>query len=168
MEELNRRRTVVFVHPGELPAQLAPGIAPHVADFLLDTTRAAINIARSGWLERYPDIRFILAHSGGFLPFASQRIARSVSPDGGDELGLQRLRKFYFDTALSSSPYALPSLLAFADADHITFGSDWPYAPVARSVAFTDRLTAYPLTETQRYSIERGTAERLFPRFVKG
>ncbi|OYX74835.1 MAG: amidohydrolase [Rhizobiales bacterium 32-66-11] len=164
MEELNRRKAVVFVHPGELPAEPVPGIPPHVADFLLDTTRAAINIAKSGWLERYPDVRFILSHAGGFLPFASQRIARSVSPDGTDEPGLARLRKFYFDTALASSPYALPSLLAFTDVSHITFGSDWPYAPLARSVAFTERLGQYPLNASQRYAIYRGTAERLFPR----
>jgi predicted TIM-barrel fold metal-dependent hydrolase len=75
-------------------------------------------------LERYPDIRLILSHAGGFLPFASQRIARSVSPDGTDEPGLARLRKFHLDTALASSPYALPSLLAFTDVSHITFGSD--------------------------------------------
>jgi hypothetical protein len=38
---------------------------------------------------------------------------------------------FYFDTALSSSAAALPSLLAFAKPGHVTFGSDWPFAPVA-------------------------------------
>jgi len=38
------------------------------------------------------------------------------------------MRKFYFDTALTASPNALPSLLAFADPHRITYGSDFPYA----------------------------------------
>ena len=45
-------------------------------------------------------------------------------------------RKFYWDTALSASPAALPSLLAVADHSHITYGSDWPFAPEA-AVKFT-------------------------------
>ncbi|EIP84754.1 hypothetical protein A33K_18609 [Burkholderia humptydooensis MSMB43] len=144
------------------------GIPPYVADFLLDTTRAAINIAKAGWLERFPDVKFVLSHAGGFVPYAAQRIARVVSPDNSNEGGLARLRRFYFDTALSSSPYALPALLAFADPSRITFGSDWPYANKDRSVDFTRMLEAFPLTDAQRQAIYRGNAERLFPRLAAG
>jgi hypothetical protein len=43
---------------------------------------------------------------------------------------------FYFDTALSSSAAALPTLLAFAKPGHIIFGSDWSFAPVAAGKLF--------------------------------
>lgn len=164
MAELNRRRAVVFVHPSALPAPPVPGIPPFAADFLLDTTRAAINMARAGWLERFPDLKIILSHAGGFVPFAAERIARACSPGGSTEDGIARLRRYWFDTALSSSPYALPSLLAFADPTHITFGSDWPYAPKERSLHFARLLGDYPLDEAQRRAIDRGNALRLFPR----
>ncbi|WP_321930524.1 MULTISPECIES: amidohydrolase family protein [Paraburkholderia] len=166
-DELDRRHAVVFIHPGDLPCSPVPGIPPYGADFLLDTTRAAINIAKAGWLERFPNVKIILSHAGGFVPFAAQRIARIVSPDGQNEGGLARLRRFYFDTALSSSPYALPSLLAFADPTHITFGSDWPYADKERSVEFTRLLEEYPLTDEQRHAIYHENAERLFPRLAR-
>lgn len=166
-EELNNRHAVVFVHPGDLPCEPVPGIPPFAADFLLDTTRAAINIARSGWLERFPNVKIILSHAGGFVPYAAERIARIVSPDGKNAGGLARLKRFYFDTALSSSPYALPALLAFADPSHITFGSDWPYANKERSVNFTRQLEAYPLSDAQREAIYRTNAEALFPRLAK-
>lgn len=165
MEELNRRKAVVFVHPSELPAPPVPGIPPFAADFLLDTTRAALNMAKAGWLERYADTRIILSHAGGFVPFAAERMARICSPDGSYEKGIERLRRFYFDTALSSSPYALPSLLAFADPTHVSFGSDWPYATKERSAHFTGLLDAYPLEAAQREAIDRGNALRMFPRF---
>jgi 6-methylsalicylate decarboxylase len=72
---------------------------------------------------------------------------------------------FYFDTALSSSPAALPSLLAFADPDHITFGSDWPFAPVAVGKIFADHLEGYPgLDAAALRAIDCDNALALFPR----
>jgi predicted TIM-barrel fold metal-dependent hydrolase len=75
------------------------------------------------------------------------------------------MKRFYFDTALSSTPVALPSLLAFADPTHITFGSDFPYVPASQRF-FTAALDAYPLDETLRHAINRGNAEKLFPRLA--
>jgi predicted TIM-barrel fold metal-dependent hydrolase len=162
MEELNRRAAVIFVHPSELNAPPPPDIPPFAADFLLDTTRAAIHMARAGWLERYPHVRIILSHAGGFVPYAAERIARTCSERGDTAHGIERLRRYYFDTALSSSAYALPSLLAFADPTHITFGSDWPYAPAERSQHFAQLLDAYPLTPGQRRAIDHDNALALF------
>ncbi|SEB09478.1 amidohydrolase family protein [Variovorax sp. YR216] len=164
MEELDRRKAVVFVHPSELPAPPVPGIPPFAADFLLDTTRAAINMARRGWLDRYPDLKIILSHGGGFIPYAAERIARICSPDGDQASGIERLRRFYFDTALSSSAYALPSLLAFADPGRISFGSDWPYAPKERSLHFARLLDGFEMPDATRAAINRGNMEKLFPR----
>ena len=167
MAELNARHAVVFVHPGALPAEPVPGIAPFVADFLLDTTRAAINLARVGTLERYPNLRIILSHAGGFVPFAAERMARACSDSGEDTAqGLARLKRYYFDLALSSSPYALPALLAFADPARITYGSDWPFAPADRSLHFARLLDEFPLTPEQRQAVHRGNAEGLFPRWL--
>lgn len=166
MEELNRRKAVIFVHPSELPAPPVPGLPPYAADFLLDTTRAALNMAKAGWLEKFSDVKIILSHAGGFLPYAAQRVSTIVSPDGTPVGGIKRLQRYYFDTALSSSPFALPALLAFADPTHITFGSDWPYAPKASALAFAQRLDAFPLDDAQRHAIARGNAEKLFPRLA--
>ncbi|MBB3178205.1 amidohydrolase family protein [Variovorax sp. Sphag1AA] len=166
MEELERRKTVVFVHPSELPAPAVPGIPPFAADFLLDTTRAGINMAKRGWLERYPDVKIILSHGGGFIPYAAERIARMCSADGDSARGIENLRRFYFDTALASSPYALPSLLAFADPSHIFFGSDWPYAPKERSLHFAGLLDKFELAADLRMKIDRGNAERVFRRLA--
>lgn len=166
LDELNRRHSVVFIHPNELPCVPVDGIPPYVADFLLDTTRAAINIAKAGWLERFPNVAFVLSHAGGFLPFAAQRVARAVSDGGADEIGIKRLQQFYFDTALASSPYALAALLAFADPHKIFFGSDWPHAPKQRSVNFTKLLEGYEMDDVTRRQIYRQNAQRMFPRFA--
>lgn len=164
-EELNRRKAVVFVHPSILPGlEPLPGVPTFVADFLLDTTRAAILLARSGTLDRYPDLKVILAHAGGFIPFAAYRVALAASPTGNPSDGLAQLKRFYFDTALSGSPTALPSLLAFAEPGRVTFGSDFPYAPAPVVASFTGMYEAFALDDAQRRSIDRGAAEQLFAR----
>lgn len=172
MAELDRREAVVFVHPNALPATPpVPGVPVFVADFLLDTTRAALNLIRHGVLRRYPRLKVILAHGGGFLPYASHRIA-SLTPFVEDEAVrradfLEACATFYYDTALTAGPHSLPSLLAFAGEGRLLYGSDWPYAREDNSEYFTAQLDAYPLDDAQRASVERGAAERLIPRLAR-
>lgn len=166
-DELQRRRTTVFVHPSVLPG-LAPvdGIPPFVADFLLDTTRAAINLCRTGTLQRCPDVPIILSHAGGMIPYGAYRFSAAASPTGNAAEGLELLQRFYFDTALSSSPSALPSLLSFARPGHVLFGSDWPYAPTPAVASFVGMYEKHMLSDEQRMSIDRSAAERLLPRLA--
>lgn len=165
---LDERAAVVFIHPADLPGPTVPGVLPFAADFLLDTTRAAYLLVRNGIRRRYPNIRFILSHAGGFVPYASHRMAVSIMSDTGRSPAdsLDDFAGFYFDTALSSSAAALPSLLAFAKPGHITFGSDFPFAPLAAGQLFAAGLDGYRgLEESVREEIDRLTALRLFPRF---
>lgn len=164
---LNDRAAVVFIHPADLPGPTVPGVAPFAADFLLDTTRAAYLLVRNGIRRRYPNVRFILSHAGGFVPYASHRMAVAITADTGRSPAdiLDDFSGFYFDTALSSSAAALPTLLAFAQPGHITFGSDWPFAPLAAGKLFAAGLETYPGLDTNaRNAIERTNALALFPR----
>lgn len=165
MAELNRRGTVLFEHPSAPPGPAIAGIPAYAADFLLDTARSAINLARQGCLERYPDLRIVLSHGGGFIPYAAERIAGHCASDGTIRSGLEVLRRFHYDTALCG-PSALPSLLAFADPQRITFGSDWPFAPAEATVPLAAALDAFPMEASTRQQLARGNAERLFPRLA--
>ena len=165
LAELSRRRAVVFVHPSTLPGGTAPGVPAFAADFLLDTTRAAYRLVQGGAVRRHPQLRIILAHAGGFLPYASHRLMAALLAEGGrSPAEIQSdLRSFWFDTALSGSPAALPSLLAFAKPGHVLFGSDWPYAPAPAVAYFTGQLDAYAaLDAAGRTAIDRENAAALF------
>jgi predicted TIM-barrel fold metal-dependent hydrolase len=167
---LDERAAVVFIHPADLPGPTVPGVAPFAVDFLLDTTRAAYLLVRNGIRGKYPNIRFILSHAGGFVPYASHRMALAIMADTGASPAdsLDDFSGFYFDTALSSSAAALPTLLAFAKPGHITFGSDWPFAPVVAGKLFAAGLETYPsLDNATRDAIDRTNALALFPRFGK-
>jgi aminocarboxymuconate-semialdehyde decarboxylase len=99
-------------------ATTAAGVAGPLVDYPFDTTRTAVQLVLNGIVDRYPRPRVILAQAGGFLPYASHRLAelaRVFRPDAADRADiLASFMRFYFDTALSSGPAALPSLKAFA------------------------------------------------------
>ena len=166
-QTLDERGAVVFVHPADLPAPAVENIPPFAADFLLDTTRAAYLLVRNGIVRRYPNIKFILSHAGGFVPYASHRIALTIAGDTGRSPldVLDDLRGFYFDTALSSSPAALPTLLAFAKPGHVMFGSDWPFAPKVAGQYFANGLDT-TVDPVMLEAISRTNAQRLFPRLA--
>jgi predicted TIM-barrel fold metal-dependent hydrolase len=173
LEFLHRRHAVVFVHPGELPAPAVPGIPTFAADFLLDTTRAAISLILSGAVEKYSGIKFLLAHAGGFAPYIAFRILLTML--NNRDLALSALaaltdakqsilRRFYYDLALSASPTTLPTLLEVADPRRITYGTDFPFAPSTAIGLLNAQYENYPMGPSLRAAIDRDNAEALFPR----
>ncbi len=131
---LDGRSTVVHVHPSLHPSSKSldlpwPGF---MIEYPFDTTRAAVNLLFSGALERFPNIRFILSHAGGTLPYLAWRL--SVAPMIDKRLKQRTreeifagLKTFWYDNALASGPQPMGALSRIAAADRIVFGSDWPF-----------------------------------------
>ena len=78
MEELNRRKAVVHVHPTAANCcrnlDYAQGVAPGSMEYGTDTTRAIMGVAFSGDAARFSGVRFIWSHAGGTVPFLAGRI----------------------------------------------------------------------------------------------
>ncbi|MFJ4618188.1 amidohydrolase family protein [Streptomyces sp. NPDC088812] len=168
--ELDARAAVVLVHPTAPPVAPVPGLPGPLVDFPYDTARTALHLALNGVPGRYPRIRMILPHAGGFLPYAAHRfaVAARFRPDSTPDGLLSDLRRFYFDTALSAGPAALPSLLAFAAPEHVLYGSDFPMLPEEWGTGFDSGLDEYPHWEPGRlHAVNRGNAELLVPRLVR-
>jgi 6-methylsalicylate decarboxylase len=163
--ELNRRRAVMLVHPMDLPGGGTPDVPPVFADYLLDTTRAAINLITSGTLRRHPGVAIVLAHAGGFLPYAASRIGTAAALMAGvDEATVRNgIRHFHYDLALAI-PSALPCLLDAADSDRILYGSDWSGVPapvVERGIRALDEAAV--IDDSTRQAVNRDNALRLLP-----
>lgn len=166
--ELDARGAVAFIHPTETELPMLKSAPAPIVDFPFDTTRTAVDMAMAGVLSRYPNMKVILSHAGGALPYLAHRVAAtaSVVSSLSPEAILAELRRFYFDIALSGSPTALPSLLAFADPGHILYGSDRPFAPNPTITYFDGYLDTHERSEGQSDAINRGNAEVLFPRLA--
>jgi predicted TIM-barrel fold metal-dependent hydrolase len=169
--ELNRRKAVVFVHPSVPPGSDVPKLIlpPSLIEFTFDTTRAAASLLFSGTLERYPDIRFILSHAGGTVPYLAWRISLGQWLPGISEKVPQGvityIRRLYYDTALSTSRYTLRSLQELIDISHILFGSDYPFLPEPAVAATISDFQSYDgFTKQDRGVIEWTNALSLFPR----
>jgi predicted TIM-barrel fold metal-dependent hydrolase len=133
-DELDRRGAYVFLHPTMPPHALPLSAHPvWLYEFPFDTTRALVDLIYSGTLERCPDVRLQVAHLGGTAPFLAHRLASlavrepqlATAAPAGARAYLSRL---YYDTGLSNNQVALASTLLVTDADHVVFGTDWPYA----------------------------------------
>lgn len=173
MDELNRRRAVAFVHP-QVPTT---GVAPQVdipvfaMDFTFDTTRAAFNLVWQGTVERYPNIRFILAHAGGTVPYLAWRFNLLWAPNSpaiqrAPKGAIHYLKQFYYDTALSANAHSLASLMQLVSADHVLFGSDFPFAPeLITTVSVANMRSTEMLDTNEKDLVFSENALRLFPRF---
>jgi predicted TIM-barrel fold metal-dependent hydrolase len=169
MEELNRRKAVVHVHPTAANCcrnlAYAPGVAPGSMEYGTDTTRAIMGITFSGDAARFPDIRFIWSHAGGTLPFLAARISGAAS-SAKDRLpnGLMpELKKFYYDLAGAANAGAIASLLQLVTPSQVLFGTDFPPGGTSRDVARA--ISELPFFSPQDLqAIYRDNAVALLPR----
>ncbi|WP_268258235.1 amidohydrolase family protein [Parafrankia elaeagni] len=172
LEALHARDAVVLVHPEALP-DLSPGsVPPFLVDEPTEITRAAVSLTMSGVLDHYPAIRWILAYGGGAFPYLAGRlIAGRGRGYGADPASVQAaVRRFSYDTAGPTSPYATPTLLAAtrsgagAGAGRILYGSDSHAIPPAAVADSLSQLRADPALDAgSRAAIARDNALRLFP-----
>jgi len=173
LEALNACDAVVFVHPALHPSSRNlklpwPGF---MMEYVFDTTRAAVNLVFGGAVERFPRVRFVLAHAGGLMPYFAWRL--SVSPMIDARLEqlppaqvYARFRRFWYDTALAPTAETFACLAGVALPEQIVFGSDWPFA---NTRVVGEALASYgtvPMEEAQRSAIDRGNALSLFPQFA--
>ena len=142
---------------------------PFVVEYVFDTTRAIVNLIYSGTLKRCPDIRLIVAHGGGTVPFLAQRIAMMEGHRGAKNVTdvLPTLQSLYYEIASTTSAFALRSLQELADPTHILWGSDLPFVYGARLQEEIDHWQHYDgFDAAGRAAIEQLNALRLFPRLA--
>ena len=167
LEELNRRKAVVYTHPATPAccAKIMPYISINAIEGPVDTTRTMISLIFQGGAAKYPDIQWIFSHSGGVTPFLLSRFQReeiekdrkNVLPNGL----MHELRKFYYDTAQGHHEGALKALLAIIPPSQVPYGTDYPFWD-GRKVS--NDLAKGGFSADERMAIDRDNALRLFPR----
>jgi len=130
---LQRHKSFVFIHPGTCAdARLAPFYLENLLGNPYETAVAASHLVMAGIPQRYPDIRFCLAHAGGAFPCLCGRLERGFLtrrmgvPVDEVEPPLQAARRFYADS-IAHGDAALRLAQDIFGKDHILYGSDWPF-----------------------------------------
>jgi predicted TIM-barrel fold metal-dependent hydrolase len=165
-EELNRRKAIIFIHsaPPVCCRSLQPGVIDSVVEYDFDIARAVVSYLKSDSFKRFQNIRFIFPHSGGTLPVLANRVSESLpekrSEQETSEL-MAEMKQLYFDVAHATYPAPLTALTKIVPVSQILFGSDYPIVPFPVSELPLDHF-GFPEGDLQ--AINRGNAERLFPR----
>jgi predicted TIM-barrel fold metal-dependent hydrolase len=167
LEELNRRKATVYVHPlvAGCCGRLSVGAFPAVIEVPHDTTRTVTSLLLSGSFAHQRDIKWLFSHAGGTIPFLAGRIEAfydragnvgNFAPDGIEA----ELRRLYYDTANATHPAAMAALMKLVPVSQITYGTDYPYFPLNQ----IDNLRQLNLPAGDLAAIASGNAARLVPR----
>ena len=171
--ELERRGTVVFVHPTASPDSAARAnlqLPDSLIDFTADTTRAIAKLHYSNTFARTPNVKYIFSHAGGTMPFLATRLSiidrMNVMPGAEErETADDTFRKLYWDTALSWRAPNLRMLRSVTGMGQVLFGSDYPY--LRRDMAVSCRReveTSAELAGDESRAVLADNALKLFPR----
>ena len=131
--ECDRRKACVFVHP-MIPAAAEPFgeyVLGPIVGFPFDTTLAVARLCYAGVFKQLPNIRWLVAHAGGAIPYLLERL------DSGwrdfaecraniDEPPSTYLKRLSYDT-VTFSPNNLRLLRDVVGTDHLAMGSDYPH-----------------------------------------
>lgn len=181
-EELNKRSAVVFIHPTDPVGKYDPKleIANSIIEAPFETTRTVANLIHTGTISRYGNIKYILSHGGGTIPYLAWKIAlikyasEEAKPSvprmiydwmikSSPESGLSDLHNMYYDTALATNQYTLPALLSFAGPSNIVFGSDLPFSEKVMPSTHKDLSKFQGFSEEQRNAVYFENCNKLFP-----
>jgi aminocarboxymuconate-semialdehyde decarboxylase len=131
--EANRMKLCIFLHP-MLAAHTNPFreyVLGPIVGFMFDTTLAVARMCYDGMFRDFPDIRWIIGHLGGSIPYLMERMDNGWRDfpecrEKIDELPSTYLKRLYYDT-VNFNPHMLMMVRDMIGADHMLLGSDYPH-----------------------------------------
>ncbi len=157
----------MFIHPHHVAGvdRLQNFYLSNLIGNPLDTTIAAANLIFSGVLEKFPNLKVILAHGGGQLPYIFGRLEHGyrVRPECKEAVAQSPrrfLNNFYFDI-ITHSREALSYLVSLVGTDNVLLGTDYPY-DMGNHQPVETVSTLSEITEKDRQKIMRENAISLF------
>ena len=162
-EEANRMKLCIFLHP-MIPANsdaFREYVLGPIVGFPFDTTLAVARLCYDGMFAELPDIRWIIGHLGGAVPYLMERMDNGFRDFADcrvkiDQLPSVYLKRLYYDT-VAFSPHTLKMVREMVGADHMVMGSDYPHllGSIDRAVSSIESLE---ISETEKQQMFSGTA----------
>lgn len=174
LDDTDYRKVLAAAEELGVPLILHPyyvGLRPGLEDFYLtnfignplESTISAARLILGGVLDDLPELRLVLMHGGGFLPYQVGRLdhGHRVRPEAKGCLHPPStyLDRFFFDT-ITHAREPLRFLIDMVGAGHVVFGTDFPFDMAGGSMS--SQLNGLDLTEDQRAMIAGKNASRLF------
>jgi aminocarboxymuconate-semialdehyde decarboxylase len=129
----------------------------------IDTTLTTAELVATGVFDRFPDLRIVLVHGGGFLPYQAARFDRDAK--GGEQdrrLPSEVVGSLYYDTVLLSAA-AVRFLYDYVGSQRVLVGSDFGAAPKERAgVQITAAVREASGDDDVTRAVLAGNAQSLF------
>lgn len=161
-----RLRAPIIIHPFFVlaPERFGKYFLTHLVALPAETTLAAASLYFSGVIDRHPELKIVLCHGGGYLPYQAGRLnrGREVREDIQKETKLMArdvVKWFYYDTILFE-PEILEFLVSEAGPDHVLLGSDCPFG--IGDAKPTEVVEKANISGEARSQILSGNAKKLF------
>ena len=136
------RRLIAYVHPdGVTDPWFQEYSLWNSVGQPLEEAKVMSSLIYEGVFDRWPDLRIVMAHGGGYLPHYYGRHDRNMAnrPETARNITgkpSDYLARFYYDTCVYV-PHILEELVDLVGAGQIVLGSDWPMGGID-PVAFVD------------------------------
>ncbi len=132
-EELNRRATVLYIHPSG-DGLNSPFVNPYNLRWIvgapMEDTVSIMHLIEAGIPQRYPNLKIVNSHLGGMIPMAFQRLDNiSKWEHPLPELPTITAKRMWYGSVGHAHPPALRAAVDSFGADRICLGSDYPYEP---------------------------------------
>lgn len=163
--ELNRRKTALFIHPigGGLGSQFieASKLVWPVGAPLEDTV-CMLQFMQADFPRRFPDLKIVIPHLGGFAPFLTERLDQLSDhflPEGAAKPSVQA-KYFWYDT-VNANPSSLRCTIDAVGLDHLVLGTDYPFWKDDAFKLCVDYIGNSGLPSADVAKILEGNAQRL-------
>jgi aminocarboxymuconate-semialdehyde decarboxylase len=159
-EEADRVRLCILLHP-MIPVN-AEAFTQYVlgplVGFPFDTTLAVARMCFDGLLADFPNIRWIICHAGGAVPYLMERLDNGYRDFAEcrariEKLPSEYLKRLYYDT-VTFSPHVLRMIRDVVGVDHLVMGSDYPHmlGSIDRAVSSINELAIPEQEKRQIFS----------------
>jgi len=155
----------MFVHPNNVAGadRLKSYYLGNLIGNPLDTTIAAASLFFGGVMDRYPKLKIMLAHGGGFTPYQAARWEHGWKVRNEPKKNIKTqpkgiAKRFFYDTILHSDR-TLEAMIGLVGSDHVLLGSDYPYDMAM--LGCVAHVRSLEISDADKDSILGGRAEML-------
>jgi aminocarboxymuconate-semialdehyde decarboxylase len=124
---------------------------------VIEVSVAASRLVLSGLMERHPNLKIVMSHTGGALPYQSGRMDKNGKGAKLPRPPSTYIRRMYTDTV---SPHSMGMKFAieYYGIDHVMYGSDYPCWDPATALALIEEIG---LSDTDREKLFYSNARRI-------
>ncbi len=124
---------------------------------VIDVSVAAARLVLSGLMERHPDLKLVMSHTGGALPYQAGRMDKNSKAAKLPQPASTYIKRMYTDTVSPHAP-GMKFAIEYYGVDHVMYGSDYPCWSPAAALAIFNEIGLSPVDQEK---ILNGNARRI-------